>query len=326
MIFQYYTIRIHKKQSLHFGRIYGKLAHGDIMKEKLKGSLLLVLATVIWGSAFVAQSAGMDLIGPFTFQTVRCFLAVVVLIPVIALLDGKDRKNFIRKWSNIKLWKTGIICGVALFFAQSLQQVGLVYTDAGKAGFITAMYIVIVPILGIFLKRKPTVAAVISIFIAVTGLYLLSCVGVSQINIGDVLMLLCAVAFAVQITIVDRLAGDLDSIRLNCIQALVVTVLSALFMLSTETPQIQPIVNCWLPLCYAGILSMGAAYSLQIVGQKSLEPTTASLIMSLESVFAVITAWLILNERLTTWETAGCILVFSAVILSQIPFKRKTKV
>ena len=296
------------------------------MKEKLKGSLLLVLATVIWGSAFVAQSAGMDLIGPFTFQTVRCFLAVVVLIPVIALLDGKDRKNFIRKWSNIKLWKTGIICGVALFFAQSLQQVGLVYTDAGKAGFITAMYIVIVPILGIFLKRKPTVAAVISIFIAVTGLYLLSCVGVSQINIGDVLMLLCAVAFAVQITIVDRLAGDLDSIRLNCIQALVVTVLSALFMLSTETPQIQPIVNCWLPLCYAGILSMGAAYSLQIVGQKSLEPTTASLIMSLESVFAVITAWLILNERLTTWETAGCILVFSAVILSQIPFKRKTKV
>ena len=295
------------------------------MKDKLKGSLLLALATVIWGSAFVAQSAGMDLIGPFTFQTVRCFLAVVALIPVILLLDGKERKSFIRKWANIKLWKTGIICGIALFFAQSLQQVGLVYTDAGKAGFITAMYIVIVPIIGIFLKRKPTVAAVISIFIAVAGLYLLSCVGVSQINTGDVLMLLCAVAFAVQITIVDRLASDLDSIRLNCIQALVVTVLSAVFMFFSEKPQIQPIANCWLPLCYAGILSMGAAYSLQIIGQKSLEPTTASLIMSLESVFAVVTAWLILNERLTPWETAGSILVFSAVILSQISFKRKQK-
>lgn len=295
------------------------------MKDKLKGSLLLVLATVIWGSAFVAQSAGMDLIGPFTFQTVRCFLAVVALIPVIYLLDGKERKHFIGKWSDKKLWHTGALCGIALFVAQSLQQVGLVYTDAGKAGFITAMYIVIVPILGIFLKRKPSIAAVISIFIAVAGLYLLSCVGVTQINIGDVLMLLCAVAFAVQITIVDRFAGDLDSIRLNCIQALVVTVLSAVFMFLTEKPQIQPIVNCWLPLCYAGVLSMGAAYSLQIVGQKSLEPTTASLIMSLESVFAVITAWLILHERLTPWETAGCILVFSAVIISQIPFKRKTK-
>lgn len=296
------------------------------MKEKLKGSLLLAFATVIWGSAFVAQSAGMDLIGPFTFQTVRCLLAVIVLIPVIFLLDGKNRKNFMGKWADKKLWRSGILCGIALFFAQSLQQVGLVYTDAGKAGFITAMYIVIVPILGIFFKRKPTVAAVISIFLAVVGLYLLSCVGVTQINIGDVLMLLCAVAFALQITVVDRLAGELDSIRLNCIQSIVVTVLSAVFMLFTEKPQIQPIVDCWLPLCYAGVLSMGVAYSLQIVGQKSLEPTTASLIMSLESVFAVITAWLILNERLNAWETAGCILVFSAVILSQIPFKAKQRV
>lgn len=294
------------------------------MKQQLKGSLLLLLATVIWGSAFVAQSAGMDLIGPFTFQTVRCLLAVIALLPVIFLLDRKDRKHFFHKWADKRLWKTGILCGCALFFAQSLQQVGLVYTDAGKAGFITAMYIVIVPILGIFIKRKPSPAAIISIILAVIGLYLLSCVGVSQINIGDILMALCAVAFAVQITIVDRFAGNLDSIRLNCIQALVVTVLSAVFMFFTEKPQIQPIANCWLPLCYAGILSMGAAYSLQIIGQKSLEPTTASLIMSLESVFAVLSAWLILNERLAPWELAGCILVFAAVILSQIPVKLKS--
>ncbi len=313
-------------QSLHFTNKYGKLPIGDIMKQKLKGSLLLVLATVIWGSAFVAQSAGMDLIGPFTFQTVRCLLAVIVLIPTIFLIDGKERGQFLHKWADKSLWKTGIICGCALFVAQSLQQVGLVYTDAGKAGFITAMYIVIVPLLGIFFKRKPSSAAVISIIIAVIGLYLLSCVGVSQINIGDIMMACCAVAFAVQITIVDRFAANLDSIRLNCIQALVVTVLSAVFMFFTEKPQIQPIVNCWLPLCYAGVLSMGLAYSLQIIGQKSLEPTTASLIMSLESVFALITAWLILHEQLNPWELAGCILVFAAVILSQIPFKYKSKV
>ena len=141
------------------------------MKQKFKGSLLLLFATLIWGSAFVAQSAGMDLIGPFTFQTVRCFLAVIILIPSIALLDGKDRKNFFKKWADKDLWKTGIICGSALFVAQSLQQVGLVYTDAGKAGFITAMYIVFVPILGLFLKKKPSVSAVISVVIAVIGLF-----------------------------------------------------------------------------------------------------------------------------------------------------------
>ena len=295
------------------------------MKQKLKGSLLLLFATLIWGSAFVAQSAGMDLIGPFTFQTVRCFLAVIILIPSIALLDGKDRKNFFKKWADKDLWKTGIICGSALFVAQSLQQVGLVYTDAGKAGFITAMYIVFVPILGLFLKKKPSVSAVISVVIAVIGLYLLSCVGVDRINIGDLFMAGCAVAFAVQITFIDRYANNVDSIRLNCIQAMVVTVLSAVFMVFTEEPQIAPIVNCWLPLCYAGFLSMGVAYSLQIIGQKSLEPTTASLIMSLESVFAVLSAWLVLNEWLQPWELAGCILVFAAVILSQIPIKKKSK-
>ena len=293
------------------------------MKEKFKGTSLLLLATVIWGSAFVAQSAGMVLIGPFTFQTVRCLLAVIALIPVIVLLDGKERTQFFKKWLDKDLWKSGIICGIALFVAQSLQQVGLVYTDAGKAGFITAMYIVIVPILGLFLKKKPSVSAVISVVIAVIGLYLLSCVGVNKINIGDIFMAGCAVAFAVQITFIDRYAMNVDSLRLNCIQALVVTVLSAVFMIFTEKPHLQPIVDCWLPLCYAGILSMGVAYSLQIIGQKALEPTTASLIMSLESVFAVLSGWLVLNERLKPWELAGCILVFISVILSQISFKKK---
>lgn len=288
------------------------------MKEKAKGSILLLLATVIWGSAFVAQTAGMDQIGPFTFQTVRCLLAVLALIPAIALFD---RKDFLKKWLDPQLWKAGFVCGCALFVAAGLQQYALQDTDAGKAGFITAIYIVFVPVLGLFLKKKPTVWAVISIGIAVVGLYLLSCMGVERVNLSDILLLGCAVAFAVQITFVDRYAAKVDPLRLNCIQALVTTVFSAVPMLTLEQPQFSAITGSWLPLFYAGVMSMGVAYSLQIIGQKRLEPTTASLIMSLESVFAALSGWLILQQTLTGWEITGCCLVFIAVILSQMPSK-----
>ena len=292
------------------------------MKKKLQGSLSLLAATVIWGSAFIAQSVGMDYIEPFTFQAVRCFLAVLFLLPVIWLFD-REKKNYVKAWANLHLWKTGFVCGVALFVAAGLQQVGLVYTTAGKAGFITAMYIVLVPILGLFYRKVPSPAAWISVVIAVIGLYLLSCVGVTEINIGDLCLLICALFFAVQITLVDRMAGQLDGLRLNCIQSLVCAALSALMMLFTETPRMDNILACWLPLGYAGILSMGVAYSLQIIGQKHVEPTPASLIMSLESVFAVLFGWLLLNETMATHELLGCSLVFTAVILSQIPIKRK---
>ena len=207
--------------------------------------------------------------------------------------------------------------------AASLQQVGLQYTDAGKAGFITAMYIVLVPVLGLFLKRRPPKAAFFSVILAVIGLYLLSCVGVTEINKGDLLVLGCAMGFAVQITIVDRMAGDVDGFRLNCVQSLVVACLSAPFVIFTETVDLGNILSCAVPLLFAGVLSMGLAYSLQIVGQKHLEPTTASLIMSLESVFAVLGGWWLLGERMTPWETAGCVLVFTAVVISQLPERRK---
>lgn len=292
------------------------------MKNQLKGTFALLFATIIWGSAFIAQSVGMDHIGPFTFQAIRCVLAVIFLFPLSYLFE-KDKKQFTEKWHNPKLWKTGAICGGALFVAAGLQQVGLVYTSAGKAGFITAMYIVLVPILGLFLKQKPPVSAWISVIIAVIGLYLLSCVGVAEVNIGDLLLLGCALGFAVQITLIDRLAGELDGIRLNCVQSLVCALLSAVFMFATETPDIQNILSCWLPLGYAGILSMGVAYSLQIVGQRDLEPTVASLLMSLESVFAVLFGWLILKETMTVYEFTGCCLVFAAVIISQIPAGKK---
>lgn len=298
------------------------------MNKKLQGSAAILLATVIWGAAFVAQSAGMEHIGPFTFQAVRCFLAVIALIPVIAVADifKKDGQTFASRWKNMKLWKVGILCGIPLFLACNLQQVGLVDVDAGKSGFLTAMYIVIVPVFGIFSKKKPSILIPVSVVLAVIGLYFLSCMGVTKIALGDILLLGCAFMFAVQILFVDRFAADLDPIRLNLIQALVCAVLSAIIMLFTESPTISSIMDCWLPLCYTGILSMGAGYALQIIGQRHLDSSPASLIMSLESVFAVLFGWLIRHETLNKWECLGCVLIFSAVIISQIPVKRKSKV
>ena len=298
------------------------------MKKKLTGSLCLLLATIIWGSAFVSQSVGMDHIGPFTFQAVRCTLAVTGLIPVIVLMDRfkHDGKDFFTRWCDARLWKAGLLCGIPLFFACNLQQMGLVDTDAGKSGFLTAMYIVIVPIIGIFLKKKPSVMIPVSVILAVAGLYFLSFAGVPQIRTSDLLLLGCALMFAVQITVVDRFVTQVDALRLNLIQSLVCAVLSAIIMLLTEQPNWKSIGACWLPLAHTGFLSMGAAYSLQIIGQKHLEPAAASLIMSLESVFAVLAGGLLLHERLTASEGIGCVLVFTAVILSQIPIKSKKEV
>ena len=285
------------------------------MKKSIQGSLCLLCV-------------GMDHIGPFTFQAIRCLLAVAALGVIIWLFDRKKRdgKTFFSRFAEPRLWKAGILCGLALFVAASLQQVGLVDTDAGKAGFLTAMYIVLVPLLGLFMGKKPPRNALLSILPAVAGLYLLSCVGVTRISAGDLLLLGSALAFAVQITLIDRLAGGLDGLRLNCIQCLVCGVLSLVPMALTEQPDLVAIRVSWLSISYAGILSMGVAYSLQILGQQNLEPTAASLIMSLESVFAVLSGWLILKETLTSWEICGCVLMFGAVILSQLPQRKKATI
>lgn len=298
------------------------------MRKQLRGSVLLLFATVIWGSAFVSQSIGMDHIGPFTFQAVRCFLAVIGLLPVMLITDRlqKDGKSFWSRWADKNLWKAGILCGIPLFLACNLQQVGLVDTDAGKSGFLTAMYIVIVPVIGIFLKRKPSVMVPISVALAVAGLYFLSCVGVTRISTGDLLTIGCAIMFAVQITFIDLFAPKVDALRLNAIQALVCAIFSAVLMFITEEPTAAGIGAAWLPLAHAGFLSMGAAYALQIYGQRDLEPATASLIMSLESVFAVVFGAWILKETMSGWEILGCGLVFVAVVLSQVPVPIKKKV
>lgn len=291
------------------------------MKKQLSGVIALLGATVIWGSAFIAQSVGMDKIGPFTFQAVRCFLAVVFLFPASALFS--KGKPFWKSWADPALWRSGVICGLALFAASSLQQIGLVYTDAGKAGFLTAMYIVFVPFLGLFLGQRPGRNALLSLIPAIVGLYLLSCTSVSGINKGDVLLLLCAVAFSVQILLIDRHCAGLDGLKLNCIQALVAAVLSVPWALLTETVDASLIASCWLPLGYAGVLSMGVAYTLQIVGQKRVAPSAAALLMSLESVFAALFGWLLLHETMTRAEELGCVLVFAAVIISQLPEKKE---
>lgn len=293
----------------------------------MKGTLCLLVGTTIWGFAFIAQSVGMDKIGPFTFQAVRCFLAVLFLIAASFAFDaGKcSFRESCRRWTDRRLWVSGLICGGALFVAASLQQIGLVYTDAGKAGFLTAMYIVLVPVLGLFLGKKPGGNLIASVGLAVAGLYLLSCMGASGINIGDICLIGGALGFAVQITCIDSMATGLDGLRLNCIQALVVAVLSVPFMALTETVVVPDILSCWPSLCFAGILSMGVAYTLQIAGQKHLEPTAASLLMSLESVFAALGGWLLLHETMSGWELTGCALVFGAVIISQIPTKKFKK-
>ena len=286
-------------------------------KEQIKGIVQLLLATLIWGCAFVAQSMGMDHLGPMSFQAIRSLLAVLALLPVIFLMD-RDPGAYLPRWKARELWKTGILCGLALFVAQGLQQVGLQFTEPGKAGFITAMYIVLVPVLGLFLRRKCGIRVWISVALAVAGLYLLSCVGVTEINIGDILILISAGAFAVQIVLIDILAQELDGLRLNCVQFVVVTALSALAAVFTEAPTWQAVLDCALPLLYTGILSSGAAFSLQILGQQHLPPEPASLIMSLESVFAVLAGWVILGQTLSPTELLGCGLVFAGVILSQL--------
>ena len=295
------------------------------MKKQLRGSLFLLLATILWGSAFISQSVGMDHIQPFTFQAIRCFLAVLGLLPVIAIADRskKDDNTFIGRWANKQLWLAGILCGIPLFMACNLQQFGLVDTDPGKSGFLTAMYIVIVPVLGIFLKRKPTVMMPISVALAVAGLYFISFAGVPKVSTGDLITVACAFMFAVQIMFVDRFAPSVDPLRLNLIQALVCSVLSCIFMLATESPTVSGIIACRIPLAHAGFLSMGAAYALQIIGQKQVEPTAASLIMSLEAVFALTFSILLGMDRLDSTRVIGCTLMFAAVIISQIPVKKK---
>lgn len=284
---------------------------------------MLLLTALIWGVAFVAQSVGMDYVGPFTFNAVRCIIGGIVLLPCIYFLGKTSKKENHKEESVNKkmLWLGGICCGTALFAATTVQQIGIIYTTVGKAGFITALYIIIVPIMGIFLKKNVPYKVWIGVALALAGLYLLCIDGSFNINKGDLLVMLCAFFFSIHILLIDYFTCFADGVKMSCIQFFVCGILSGIFMFILEEPNINNIIACKIPILYAGVLSCGVAYTLQIVAQKHTEPTVAALLLSLESVFAVIGGWIILSEVLKAKELIGCILIFIAVILAQLPSK-----
>lgn len=290
---------------------------------KLKNGILLFLTALIWGIAFVAQSVGMDYVQPFTFNAVRSLIGGAVLIPCIFVMDRLKLSDRQEKQENPRILLIGgICCGIALCVASNLQQIGIQYTSVGKAGFITALYIVIVPIFSIFLRRKAGIKVWISVFMAVVGLYLLCMTEQLSLGKGDFLVLLCAVVFAIHILVIDYFSPKVDGVKMSCIQFFVCGILSAVCMFVTEQPQISSILAAWQPVLYAGVLSCGVAYTLQIIGQKGVNPTIASLILSLESVVSVLSGWLILKQQLSSRELMGCLLMFIAIILAQLPDKR----
>ena len=298
-----------------------------------KNTLMLFLTAFIWGSAFVAQSVGMDYVGPFTFSCVRSFIGGIFLIPCIWFLDQWRTKNDGTEGEKKAVSKEekkmellgGICCGLALCVATNLQQIGMQYTTVGKAGFITALYIVLVPIFGIFLKKKVEARIWVSVMISVVGLYLLCITDKLVLGKGDTLVLLCAVVFTLHILVIDYFSPKADGVRIACIQFFITGILSAIPMLLFETPRLSDIFAAAVPVLYAGVLSSGVAYTLQIVAQKDADPTVASLILSLESVFSVLGGWMILGQKLSIREIAGCILMFSAIILAQLPGKPENK-
>ncbi len=287
-------------------------------KGNYKSPILLLLTASIWGCAFVAQSVGMDYVGCFTFNCVRSLLGGLVLLPCILLLrrsGNADKKAPEKK----TLLRGGLCCGVVLCLASNLQQLGLQYTTVGKAGFITALYIVIVPVLGLFLGKKSSLRILISVAIALAGFSLMCLKDNFRLEKADLCLLLSAFLFSIHILVIDYFSPKVDGVKMSCIQFFVCGILSGACMLLWEQPTVRGILDAKLPLLYAGVLSCGVAYTLQILGQKDFNPTVASLILSLESVFSVLAGWLALRQTLTGRELAGCALIFCAVILAQLP-------
>ena len=302
------------------------------MSKKMQSNILLLFTAIIWGSSFVAQKSGMDYIEPFTFNGIRMVIGGLVLIPFILLMDRKKARDGAaepmsdeeKAKARKKIIAGGICCGLAIFVASSLQQFGVSYTTAGKAGFITTLYVVIVPIISVLLRKRVRPIMWLCVVLGAVGLYLLCMTDDSfKLAFGDMLVLLCAVAFAVHIMVVDHFAAKLDGTKLSCIQFLTSGILGLIGMAIFESPDINAILDCWLPILYAGVLSCGLGYTFQVIAQKYAEPTVASLLMSLESVFAVISGAILLHETMSMRELTGCAVIFAAVIISQLPEKKK---
>lgn len=304
------------------------------MSKKMQSNIMLLITAVVWGSGFVAQKAG-AVLEPFTYNGIRTFIAGLFLIPIIFILDkvNGNKKSMEEKTEEQlaaekrNLLFGGLACGAVLCIASTLQQFGMFFdTDAGKSGFITSLYIVIVPILGLLLKKKVQPIIWFCVALGAGGFYLLCIAGKGTgftLENGDFFVLLCAFVFSCHIIVVDHFSPKCDSIRLSCLQFLISGAIGMICMLIFETPVLAEILDCWAPILYAGIISSGIGYTLQVVGQKHAEPAVASLIMSLESVFAVIFGVMLLSESLTGFEIAGCLVIFAAVMISQIPSKEE---
>lgn len=291
----------------------------------MKNILLLFLTATIWGTAFVAQSVGMDHVGPFTFTFARSIIGGLFLIPCICFLRKWSEKTEKVQVTKVE-WVGGICCGIALCAASNFQQIGIAYTTVGKAGFITALYVVIVPIFGLFLKKKVPGIIWFCVGLSVIGLYLLCMTeGSFTLAYGDFLVFICAILFSVHILVIDYFSPKGDGVVISCIQFLVCGLISGIIVLFTETLCAADLLAAIGPILYAGVLSSGVAYTLQIVAQKDVNPTVASLILCLESVISALAGWVILHEALNARELFGCLLMFAAIVLAQIPVPKKNK-
>lgn len=288
-----------------------------------------ILAAFIWGTAFVAQDMCADSIGAFAFNASRYFIAVLALLVVIVISDKLKKDKPVlspaeKKAANRQLWLGGLCCGAALAMASNFQQAGMVAgTDSGKAGFITALYVVLVPVFGLFFRRKISLPVWIAVALSVLALYLLCIKGSFSLSPGDLLILICAVCFAVHILVIDHFTAYCDGVRLSCLQFLFAGVISTVCMFLFEDVDFAAIWGCILPLLYVGIFSCGVGYTLQILAQKGSNPTVVTILLSLESVFAVIAGAVVLHQQMTAREYLGCVLMFAAVVLAQIPMPQK---
>lgn len=292
--------------------------------ENTKGNLILMLTAFIWGTAFVAQTTGLEHIGPLTFNGVRSLLGALALLPVIFFLSRRKKDTHSRR----DLLVGGIICGLVFTVASTLQQIGLEYTEPGKAGFITALYIVIVPIIETFMGKKLQKNTVFAVILSLVGMYLLCITEGFSISKGDLLILLCAVFFSFHILVIDKYSPKVDGVKLSAFQFLVAGVICCTLSVPFETQDFNKILDASGALLYTGIMSSGVAYTLQIIGQKYTSPVLATIIMSLESVFAALAGWVILKDVMTTREIVGALLMFIAILSAQLPegfFKNLSK-
>lgn len=283
--------------------------------NKSKTDLLLLLSAIIWGFAFVAQRAGMQFIGPFTYNTIRFAMGALFLIPFA-------RKKTSTKYFTHTNVKSGLILGLVLFAGSSFQQFGVVYTTAGNAGFITGLYVILVPIIGMLFKRKTGMGTWIGAFLAVSGMYLLSSSTSISINYGNLLVFISSFFWAAHVILIDQFTRKSEPLILACIQFMVTSILCFISMLIFEKPLFSEIYLAIIPLLYGGVISVGIGFTLQIIAQKKAHPTHAAIILSLEAVFAVLGGILILNETMSFNTFAGCLLMLTGMILSQLWQKR----